>query len=675
MVITYATAQPSSTNPTRTLSLQYSLNDKSNYQPFNIAFYSYNTCGDFIFDPNEKCHHDEVAGFGHPNLLANSTCGNEVCDESNPNECLADCYYHFGPRACDTPYEVIPGTFVQFTTSDDTLGKLIANQMVWRVPGYNQLQFGMDVTTGIQAPQPIFRFDLCDDGEQKIIQDVYRGTFYQVPKELSVVPLPQCTFSTNSSFHSDAQSLKTSMTLTTSETAQANADFSKGGMPIGISLSASFSNDKSVTKAMKMSSKNTGSLIDTSVTCYSLAFELNLDRQHIPWSSNFLIDISRAIYSKDFSDLVVKYGTHIYLTGRLGGNLKQITQITSSEVKEEDESSYSQQASRTLATAVTSPVFSANANYNSDTNEEVNEQSMKQFVSKTTRTSVITYGGAPGSYGPGDDSTTSTFGVWANTIDQLPIVVDYQIIPIRALLPETWTTIMGESILAKWTQAELEYYVYQINSAQGMESVWMKEQTLHTFTMFNGKFKTSITSVSAITNLTTSYIDLDTASPGKGEHQISTDFPFSLDTLSHRVYINVSQDNTPIPMNTEGIPTKDLNGDTSNFLQYTNLIMVASGTTDKFSVDYRWDLEGSSNSGGYVTNLWKPYQMKDGLLSPIVIRDTSFLLIPPMPIAYTSMAINVNSGGYTKVVYVNLQVQVPPHVSCPVSIPQPFISL
>lgn len=53
--------------------------------------------------------------------------------------------------------------------------------------------------------------------------------------------------------------------------------------------------------------------------------------------------------------------------------------------------------------------------------------------------SILTDGGAPGSFGPmGDlsDSAPSSFGSWATTVDLLPVPIEFKFGSIGDLLPE-----------------------------------------------------------------------------------------------------------------------------------------------------------------------------------------------------------------------------------------------
>lgn len=86
----------------------------------------------------------------------------------------------------------------------------------------------------------------------------------------------------------------------------------------------------------------------------------------------------------------------------------------------------------------------------------------------------MTYGGAPGAYGPAEDSGPSSFGDWAATVDLLPVPIDYKLAAVGDIIPKEWITPFNVSVsyisyifkflfsffdsLYLWAQAEILYY-------------------------------------------------------------------------------------------------------------------------------------------------------------------------------------------------------------------------
>ncbi|PRP86507.1 hypothetical protein PROFUN_05289 [Planoprotostelium fungivorum] len=89
---------------------------------------------------------------------------------------------------------------------------------------------------------------------------------------------------------------------------------------------------------------------------------------------------------------------------------------------------------------------SASVSYSGQQSDSAEKQ--KEFESKTSKSSVLASGGAPGSYGPDQDSNgPSTYSKWAENLDLLPVPLDYDagvigdLLPIRAsglLLRRQW---------------------------------------------------------------------------------------------------------------------------------------------------------------------------------------------------------------------------------------------
>lgn len=76
---------------------------------------------------------------------------------------------------------------------DDTLGRIISNQIQRRLPGIEHLEVGVDITSGKEAPFSLLQFD-NDYNSMNSLQDTYRETIYTIPEDIKANPLPKCTF-------------------------------------------------------------------------------------------------------------------------------------------------------------------------------------------------------------------------------------------------------------------------------------------------------------------------------------------------------------------------------------------------------------------------------------------------------------------------------------------------
>eukprot|EP01133_Synstelium_polycarpum_P014216 gene14216-16767_t len=294
----------------RFLSVEYSMHNTNNFQPLNINYYSFNVCGDGIFSANETDCQSDLFAYGSlqnlflkekynktMNTLNTTTCGNGICDEADPNNCLFDCFKYI-TETCP-PMTVRKGSIVPNEVSpSDTLGILIDNQMVWRLPGYQHFTYGYDIVYGEQRAFPIFQFAFCDDKDSNILEDVYRMMFNEVPRELSVTPLPRCTFNVETKFFSNTSSMKFDMYSKSAYTASANANVGVAG--ISAEVEASYSKEKSVKTSMQLESKISGTVVESTVNCFIYNVELN---DNITFSLNFLKDIRVALTIEDFYEL------------------------------------------------------------------------------------------------------------------------------------------------------------------------------------------------------------------------------------------------------------------------------------------------------------------------------------------------------------------------------------
>ncbi|EGG16986.1 hypothetical protein DFA_07967 [Cavenderia fasciculata] len=424
-------------------------------------FYSRSICGDGIFHANANdCPHDQnivngVAPF----------CGDNICNENNPSDCFIDCYSHITPM-CDArkvpKNHIAPG----FVTQDDTLGAIIDNQMIWHLPGSEHMTTAIDIVSGEHASKPIFYFGYCTDSDINLLQDVYRGTVHELPKELVGKMLPQCTFDTSTTKHSSVTEIKESKTKKSSiskltllfiSVASYSGSISGGYGGYGAEAKAAYSKDQSVTTTNSKSNTSTSTIFVTEVACNVSTVELVETVFH----PTFLRDIRRCKTLDDMLNIIRRYGTHYIKSAVLGGKLIQSTITTEEITTSEDESEWAESSKRSMGASVKTPVLQGGASHSDTSDSTQTGKQQQEKEAKSERTSIVTLGGEPGSYAPGSSSQGEMFQKWASTIDLSPAVISQDLIPIREIIPSTWISSVvggGKTIQTLWREAELVYY-------------------------------------------------------------------------------------------------------------------------------------------------------------------------------------------------------------------------
>eukprot|EP01132_Coremiostelium_polycephalum_P009062 gene9062-11100_t len=662
--VEYLTTLKHSQGP-RSMSVEYSLFNNENYQPFDISYYSENNCGDGIYQNEDTCLIDLYKALGPKVVLTNGTCGNGLCDERDPHMCLVDCYKYMTQKC--SPLTSKKGSIVPQTYSNqDTLGLMIANQVVWRLPGYQHLSFGMNQVFGTQSESPLFYFGFCQDKETNVVEDVYRQAFYEVPKELSVVPLPKCSFTIDNQFWSSAKEMKRSQF----DKSRSSTSASVGGGYGVVSgeVEASFSQEKSVKTASKVSSERKGSLIESNIMCSISQVTLN---EHV-FSPNFLQDISKAETIREYISLIQKYGTHYYSSATLGGNLRQITVTSESTDSTERKNSVSKKVAKEMSAKVSSPVFGVSGSYSDSKDADTNEESMSEFRKKTSKTNLLIYGGQPGAYSP-SYSDTNLFGNWADSIDQLPIPIKYKLEPIRAIIPNTWRTPSGNiSVVQQWTDAEELYYELMLQNPNSLGDFALKDKS--TMLWFSGfRRNTGVTPqlmvqnfrVQGDPNTITSQVDFKTMPLSWGrylEWSRGTMFDYYIFTTPFKVnwdpasgeYIRLlsSQENTATQR--EGMV--GVRNEPISELRVKNVVFMMTQKTINFPRRFLFEVWGSdkskyNNNKNY--NVWAQYDIApNGDLYVGTVKHFYFL-IPPIPMSYSKLAINVHIGPLVQVIYIS----------------------
>lgn len=133
-------------------------------------------CGDGTCDGDENVHLCP---------LDCDKCGDGICSvfESHVT-CFDDCFGNNNlPPQCSyfTPQSKMQAGI---PVRDDTIGNLIANQVLWTIPGIEHLTHGFNIFTGKEQPAQIFALTYCSGDSTKTLQDTYRGNVYQVPYQV-----------------------------------------------------------------------------------------------------------------------------------------------------------------------------------------------------------------------------------------------------------------------------------------------------------------------------------------------------------------------------------------------------------------------------------------------------------------------------------------------------------
>ena len=234
---------------------------------------------------------------------------------------------------------------------------------------------------------------------------------------------------------------------------------------VKVALSGAYSQESSSSAASTVQGDTSNTLLVTSVECLTSKVQLT----DINFHPNFLADLNNAISDSDaMIALVEKYGTHYYTSANMGGKLVMTTSTSSSKAATTSESSTTKAVQISFSAKVSG--YGANADaagsYSKATSE--NDAAQSDFESSSTHSSIISYGGAPGSFGPsgGDGTGASNWGDWAQTVDLQPVPLDYQLARIGTLF--TGMTIAGNDVTEAWQDAEFSYYQSQQNNPGGV---------------------------------------------------------------------------------------------------------------------------------------------------------------------------------------------------------------
>lgn len=132
---------------------------------------------------------------------------------------------------------------------------------------------------------------------------------------------------------------------------------------------------------------------------------------------------------------------------------------TSSSNKSISSRSDSVSSSYSFNTAVGGDGVSAEAAGSYASSRSNSKATQDDFELRSTKSSIITYGGAPGSFGPESDQSgastnaPSSWGAWAETVDLLPVPIDFTLGRVYDILEQ-----LDSNIQARWLSAEKNFY-------------------------------------------------------------------------------------------------------------------------------------------------------------------------------------------------------------------------
>ncbi len=134
----------------------------------------------------------------------------------------------------------------------------------------------------------------------------------------------------------------------------------------------------------------------------------------VPAVFNFLFRIPRRDgHYWRLLPLMKKYGTHFYYTATLGGRLRQVIVLDSTYENTQSEFEISRSADISFAASIAGSLLSADGSLSMDLagslDSSTTAEQQSQFETSSSRSTVITYGGPPGSFA---NNLGCTFELW-----------------------------------------------------------------------------------------------------------------------------------------------------------------------------------------------------------------------------------------------------------------------
>lgn len=239
-----------------------------------------------------------------------------------------------------------------------------------------------------------------------------------------------------------------------------------GSFSAGFSVAASlaFSQEQSVAASTSVETKKAGVLSVTETQCLTYTAQLS----HLNLHPSFLSDlVSAALSEEDDSMLKVveKYGTHYFIEAEMGGKLLMTTSTAESYYSTQGEQSVSQSVQTSFSAKVSG--YGANADAAADYSSATSDGSTNQndFETASSHSTIISRGGAVGSFGPANGDGPSNWGEWAQTVDLEPVPINYKLGRIFNLIEglQVKSGVDQIDVAEAWERAEDEYYSLRVN--------------------------------------------------------------------------------------------------------------------------------------------------------------------------------------------------------------------
>ncbi|KAF2075622.1 hypothetical protein CYY_003090 [Polysphondylium violaceum] len=410
-----------------------------------------------------RWRHESEADFtsipGYFKEIQDYSCGDGICNEDNPLNCLLDCHSQI-EKIC--PGQSPPAKLQDvYSNVHDTIGTLLSNQYIFSLPGINYISHGIDITTHQSLPSPLFDLTYCDNSSFSLVQDPRREIVYSVPYGIYAQISPKCTMDSSTKTYATAESMAKEKSL--EHNLQVDGGLSGSYSKISLSLSASYSQSDTTTTAEELQKRLEGSISVTELHCETSKIHLVEKKFH----PKFIQDISTAFVDGDqvksdkmMQNIIKKYGSLYYQSATLGGKL-EITSVVSNsftsrksknEVEKSIEASASVQFSASIFSASVSGSVSGSGSL--DSSNSIEEQS--DYETNSMRSTVKVYGGEPGSYGSSTDP--NALNTWARSVDIVPYPISYKVGYISDIIPKSWFFKPGVSIQKAWERNELALY-------------------------------------------------------------------------------------------------------------------------------------------------------------------------------------------------------------------------
>ncbi|KAF2069407.1 hypothetical protein CYY_009272 [Polysphondylium violaceum] len=377
-----------------------------NLAPFKDSsttlFYSNQMCNDGIRNQGEKDSCDSNLPIFNPNSIP--SCGDKICNET-PNSCFQDCF-----------------DLVNLKKSQTTI-------VSKKLPGTDQLSFGLNVFSVEESQVPIFDFDYSSS---ETLKHPLTGIKYHIPKDfINFAIYPQCTYSPRVSTFLTLANLKNNL----------YSEAFSGETPTTDEAKKYFSLEKTVVEYSRIRKTPQQAIVRTDLYCKTSFIELDLDNIH--FHANFLKQLDSVKVVEDMVNVLKKYGNHVYKSTYLGGKVSQMALAEPYAINVD----LKDRAAKIFSNSIVTPVFSMTT---------PNDVSLATSI---TMSRLFNYGGKSASFSPSTDSKSSPlYQEWSTSLNTLPAAIQYTLYPIQKLLDKKgFINSNGVDIAAMWAQANTFY--------------------------------------------------------------------------------------------------------------------------------------------------------------------------------------------------------------------------